>query len=138
MVFLVDVWSVGCVFAELIGGKPLFKGRYTYSIVFAVWFQKNQNKFRLSILTYFVLYINVNLFLKWIKNFLLLEIVSFIKKNKLAVFCNSILTVQFFLLVFYQFLWLVFWQFSRCGPIKSNIGDPGDSGWPILSPHWKR
>lgn len=24
---LVDVWSVGCIFSELIGGKPLFTGR---------------------------------------------------------------------------------------------------------------
>ena len=24
---LVDVWSVGCIFAELLGGKPLFPGR---------------------------------------------------------------------------------------------------------------
>lgn len=25
--FLVDMWSVGCIFAEMLGGKPLFKGR---------------------------------------------------------------------------------------------------------------
>lgn len=25
--FQVDVWSVGCIFAELLGGKPLFKGQ---------------------------------------------------------------------------------------------------------------
>jgi mitogen-activated protein kinase 7 len=24
---LVDMWSIGCIFAELLGGKPLFKGR---------------------------------------------------------------------------------------------------------------
>lgn len=24
---LVDVWSLGCIFAELLGNKPLFKGR---------------------------------------------------------------------------------------------------------------
>jgi serine/threonine protein kinase len=24
---IVDMWSVGCIFAELLGGKPLFKGR---------------------------------------------------------------------------------------------------------------
>ena len=24
---LVDMWSVGCIFAEMLGGKPLFKGR---------------------------------------------------------------------------------------------------------------
>ncbi|RUS15899.1 kinase-like domain-containing protein, partial [Endogone sp. FLAS-F59071] len=24
---VVDMWSVGCIFAELLGGKPLFKGR---------------------------------------------------------------------------------------------------------------
>jgi mitogen-activated protein kinase 7 len=24
---LVDMWSVGCIMAELLGGKPLFKGR---------------------------------------------------------------------------------------------------------------
>ena len=23
----VDMWSIGCIFAELLGGKPLFKGR---------------------------------------------------------------------------------------------------------------
>lgn len=23
----IDMWSVGCIFAELLGGKPLFKGR---------------------------------------------------------------------------------------------------------------
>ena len=23
----IDVWSIGCIFAELLGGKPLFKGR---------------------------------------------------------------------------------------------------------------
>lgn len=25
--FIVDMWSVGCIFAEMLGGKPLFKGR---------------------------------------------------------------------------------------------------------------
>jgi len=24
---LVDMWSVGCIFAEMLGGKPLFRGR---------------------------------------------------------------------------------------------------------------
>jgi serine/threonine protein kinase len=24
---LVDMWSIGCIFAELLGGRPLFKGR---------------------------------------------------------------------------------------------------------------
>lgn len=24
---LVDMWSVGCIFAEMLGGRPLFKGR---------------------------------------------------------------------------------------------------------------
>lgn len=24
---LVDLWSVGCIFAEMLGGRPLFKGR---------------------------------------------------------------------------------------------------------------
>lgn len=24
---IVDMWSVGCIFAEMLGGKPLFKGR---------------------------------------------------------------------------------------------------------------
>ena len=23
----IDIWSIGCIFAELIGGKPLFKGK---------------------------------------------------------------------------------------------------------------
>lgn len=23
----IDVWSVGCIFAEMLGGKPIFKGR---------------------------------------------------------------------------------------------------------------
>lgn len=23
----IDMWSIGCIFAELLGGKPLFKGR---------------------------------------------------------------------------------------------------------------
>jgi mitogen-activated protein kinase 7 len=23
----IDIWSVGCIMAELLGGKPLFKGR---------------------------------------------------------------------------------------------------------------
>ncbi len=23
----VDLWSIGCIFAELLGGKPLFKGK---------------------------------------------------------------------------------------------------------------
>ena len=27
MVFSVDVWSIGCIFAELLLGKPLFKGK---------------------------------------------------------------------------------------------------------------
>lgn len=26
-VFPVDVWSIGCIFAELLLGKPLFKGK---------------------------------------------------------------------------------------------------------------
>lgn len=26
-VLLVDMWSVGCIFAEMLGGRPLFKGR---------------------------------------------------------------------------------------------------------------
>ena len=25
--FSVDVWSIGCIFAELLLGKPLFKGK---------------------------------------------------------------------------------------------------------------
>lgn len=27
MLLAVDMWSVGCIFAEMLGGKPLFKGR---------------------------------------------------------------------------------------------------------------
>ncbi|KAJ3192984.1 Mitogen-activated protein kinase, partial [Entophlyctis luteolus] len=26
-IMLIDMWSIGCIFAELLGGKPLFKGR---------------------------------------------------------------------------------------------------------------
>jgi mitogen-activated protein kinase 7 len=29
----IDLWSVGCIFAELLGSKPLFKGRDCISIV---------------------------------------------------------------------------------------------------------
>lgn len=25
--YIVDIWSVGCIFGELLGGRPLFKGR---------------------------------------------------------------------------------------------------------------
>jgi mitogen-activated protein kinase 7 len=30
----IDVWSVGCIMAELLGGKPLFKGRDCKEFIF--------------------------------------------------------------------------------------------------------
>lgn len=36
---VVDMWSVGCIFAEMLGGKPLFKGRdcrFEFSVLHSV------------------------------------------------------------------------------------------------------
>ena len=33
----IDVWSVGCILAELLGGKPIYKGRELVSIFALIW-----------------------------------------------------------------------------------------------------
>ncbi|RUS13765.1 kinase-like domain-containing protein, partial [Jimgerdemannia flammicorona] len=41
----IDMWSVGCIFAEMLGGKPLFKGRDCIlldSVYFILFFDVDQ------------------------------------------------------------------------------------------------
>jgi cyclin-dependent kinase len=33
----IDIWSIGCIFAELINGKPLFNGNQEYDVLINIY-----------------------------------------------------------------------------------------------------